>query len=198
MVKKKMGNSICPKLFCNYGKNVELTAIFNEQATNNQSQILKQHSQNDLNNDLKKKEHQLISKLNDNIIEISNYKDLKSLINKINIREISFPIDKNKLGEESGRHYEKIERLLTKFYPCDEKDMDKVEIYLIQLFIKIKKNVCKNIQKNELIFSGKLQKLINYNINHYRVNKFSERFCVLYNDVIKYFIFESNCKDKSR
>jgi hypothetical protein len=185
-----MGNSSCSNLFCNYGKNVEYTAVFNEQMTNNQSQISLKTSQKDSNKYLQQKYNlgnQLISKLNDDVIDISKHKDLKLLINNINIREISFPVDKNKLGEESGRLYEKIEKLLTKFYPCDEKEINKVEVYLIQLFIKIKNNVNKKIKENKLIYSGKLLKLINYNINHYQVNKLSERFCVLYKNVFKYY-----------
>ena len=185
-----MGNSSCSNLFCNYGKNVEYTAVFNEQMTNNQSQISLKASQKDSNKYLKQKYNlgnQLISKLNDDVIDISKHKDLKLLINNINIREISFPVDKNKLGEESGRLHEKTEKLLTKFYPCDEKEINKVEVYLIQLFVKIKNNVNKKIKENKLIYSGKLLKLINYNINHYQVNKLSERFCVLYKDVIKYY-----------
>ena len=185
-----MGNSSCSNLFCNYGKNVEYTAVFNEQMTNNQSQISLKASQKDSNKYLQQKYNlgnQLISKLNDDVIDISKHKDLKLLINNINIREISFPYDKIKLGEESGRLYEKIEKLLTKFYPCDEKEINKVEVYLNQLFIKIKNNFNKKIKENKLIFSGKLLKLTNYNINHYQLNKLSERFCVLYSDVIKYY-----------
>ena len=185
-----MGNSKCSNLFCNYEKNVEYTAVFNEPVTNNQSKISLKASQKDLNKNLEQNYNlgnQLISKLNNDIIDISQHKDLKLLINNINIREISFPVDKNKLGEESGRLYEKVEKILTKFYPCDEKEINKVEVYLIQLFIKIQDNVNKKIKENNLIYCGKLLKLINYNINHYHVNKLSERFCVLYKDVIKYY-----------
>ena len=185
-----MGNSKCSNLFCNYEKNVEYTAVFNEPVTNNQSQISLKASQKDLNKNLEQNYNlgnQLISKLNNDIIDISQHKDLKLLINNINIREISFPVDKNKLGEESGRLYEKVEKILTKFYPCDEKEINKVEVYLIQLFIKIQNNVNKNMKENDLIYTGKLLKLINYNINHYQVNRLSERFCVLYKNVFKYY-----------
>ena len=185
-----MGNSKCSNLFCNYEKNVEYTAVFNEPVTNNQSQISIKASQKDLNKNSEQTYNlgnQLISKLNNDIIDISQHKDLKLLINNINIREISFPVDKNKLGEESGRLYEKVEKILTKFYPCDEKEINKVEVYLIQLFIKIKNNVNKNMKENDLIYTGKLLKLINYNINHYQVNRLSERFCVLYKNVFKYY-----------
>jgi len=181
-----MGNSKCSNLFCNYEKNVEYTAVFNEPVTNNQSQISLKASQKDLNKNYNLG-NQLISKLNNDIIDISQHKDLKLLINNINIREISFPVDKNKLGEESGRLYEKVEKILTKFYPCDEKEINKVEVYLIQLFIKIQNNVNKNMKENDLIYTGKLLKLINYNINHYQVNRLSERFCVLYKNVFKYY-----------
>ena len=189
-----MGNLSCRNLYCNYEKNIEPTSLFNDQATNSLSQIQIKNSQKSLNKNIsyeEKKynlEQKLISQLNDNILDIANHKEIKSLINKINIRKITFPIDKNKLGEESGRIYEKIERLLMKFYPCDEKEYNKVEIYLINLFIKIKNSkLNKYIQANQLIFNGKLLKLINFNQKNYRTMKFSERFCVLYKDVIKYY-----------
>ena len=189
-----MGNSSCSNLCCNYERKIEYTSQFNEQNTNSQSHIIikntqKNSSKNSTSIEEKKYKlgSQLLSKIEDKMIDIAIYKDMKLLINKINIRSISFPVDKDKLGEESSRLYEKIERLLSKFYPCDEKEINNVEVYLINLFIKIKKNINPNIKENELIFSGKLQKLINFGKNSYRVKKCSERFCVLYNDMIKYY-----------
>lgn len=188
-----MGSSSCSNLFCNYEKNIELTTPFNQPTNNNQSQKnIKNDSNNSIQNELleetKYNTHkQLIPKLKCNIKDFCNKEDIKILINNFNIREISFPVDKNKLGEESARLYEKIERVLNKFYPCNEKELDDIELYLVKIFIKIKSNLYKNIKENKVILCGKLNKLINFDKNIYSTKKQSERFCVLYNDVFKYY-----------
>ena len=190
-----MGSSSCSNLFCNYEKNIELTTPFNQPTANNQSQkIIKNNSNNTIQNELLEETKyntykQLIPKLKNNIKDFSNKKDIKILINNFNIREISFPVDKNKLGEESARLHEKIERILTKFYPCNEKELNDIEIYLVKILIKIKKNknLYKKIKENKVILSGKLYKLMNFDRYGYKAKKQSERFCVLYNDVFKYY-----------
>ena len=192
-----MGSSSCSNLFCNYEKNIELTTPFNQPTNNNQSQKnIKNDSNNSIQNELleetKYNTHkQLIPKLKCNIKDFCNKEDIKILINNFNIREISFPVDKNKLGEESARLYEKIERVLNKFYPCNEKELDDIELYLVKIFIKIKSNLYKNIKENKVILCGKLNKLINFDKNIYSTKKQSERFCVLYNDVFKYYRSEN-------
>ena len=188
-----MGSSICSNLFCNYEKNIELTTPFNQPTNNNQSQKnIKNDSYNSIQNELLEETKyntykQLIPKLKSNIKDFSNNEDIKILINNFNIRKISFPVDKNKLGEESARLYEKKERVLTKFYPCNEKELNDIEIFMVNIFIKIKNNLYKNIKDNKFILCGKLQKLINFDNNIYSSKKQSERFCVLYNDVFKYY-----------
>ena len=110
-----MGNSSCSNLCCNYERKIEYTSQFNEQNTNSQSHIIikntqKNSSKNSTSIEEKKYKlgSQLLSKIEDKMIDIAIYKDVKLLINKINIRSISFPVDKDKLGEESSRLYERI------------------------------------------------------------------------------------------
>ena len=189
-----MGNSSCSNLLCNYEKNIEFTSQFNQPTSNNISQkIIKYNNSGIIQNEFFEEKkldinQKLIPKINGDIINLTNNQDIKLLVNNINIREISFPIDKKKLGNESEKLYEKIEKLLlSKFYPCDENEINNVEICLIKLLVNIKNNIYKNIEENKLILSGKLQKLINFTLNSYGVKKQSERFCVLYNNIFKYY-----------
>ena len=189
-----MGNSSCSNLLCNYEKNIEFTSQFNQPTANNISQkIIKYNNSGIIQNEFFEEKkldinQKLIPKINGDIINLTNNQDIKLLVNNINIREISFPIDKKKLGNESEKLYEKIEKLLlSKFYPCDENEINNVEICLIKLLVNVKNNIYKNIEENKLILSGKLQKLINFTLNSYGAKKQSERFCVLYNNIFKYY-----------
>ena len=188
-----MGISSCSNLRCKQGNKKENSTIFNEheQDTNRQSKIPVKENNIEENQEKYKLEKKLISKINDNIIDIPNDEEMKILINDINIREISFPIDKNKLSKENEINYEKINKLLATFHPYDKNDAKEVEVYLLKFFIQIKNSINKDLQEDKLILTGKLQKLINYNRSNYRMRKVSERFCALYNDVIKYYKSES-------
>ena len=57
----------------------------------------------------------------------------------------------------------------------------------MKLLIKSKNNLIKNIKQNNIIFSAILQKMININYVKYNTKKYSERFCVLYKDELKYY-----------
>ena len=188
-----MGISSCSSLCCKQGNKKENSTIFNEheQDTNRQSQIPVKENNIEEHQEKYNLEKKLISKINDNIIDISNDEEMKILINDINIREISFPIDKNKLSKDNEVSYEKINKLLATFHPYDKNDLKEVEVYLLKFFIQIKNSINKDLQEDKLILTGKLQKLINYNRSNYRMRKVSERFCALYNDVIKYYKSES-------
>ena len=191
-----MGSSSCGNLFCKYEKNIEFTTPLNQETSNNEPQKIVQNNSNDININSKDEFNssrgikickQLIPNINESINDISNHQDIKALINNINIRKIYFPLDKNKLKENNELLYEKIEKVLSKFYPCDEKELKDIELYLINIFINIKNNLDINIKENKVILCGKLQKIININPYGYKTKQQSERFCVLYNNVFKYY-----------
>ena len=165
-----MGSSSCGNLFCKYEKNIEFTTPLNQETSNNEPQKIVQNNSNDININSKDEFNssrgikickQLIPNINESINDISNHQDIKTLINNINIRKIYFPLDKNKLKENNELLYEKIEKVLSKFYPCDEKELKDIELYLINIFINIKNNLDINIKENKVILCGKLQKIIN-------------------------------------
>ena len=191
-----MGTSNCGCLFCNCKKNIEFQNQLNFPSTNLKYEIIEEREDNNFKISLKNKPNKinkssssslLNSKLSEKIIDTKNNQNIKFLIKNINIKDIYFPIDENKLGEESARIFEKVEKFLSKFYPCDEKYLNQIETYLINLIIKSKNNLIKNIKQNKIIFNAKLQKMINLNYTKYDTRKYSERFCVLYKDEIKYY-----------
>ena len=191
-----MGCSNCLKLFCNNETNIEYTTPCNQPTSNNEYPKINQNNSNDFNSKdeySKEKGINLCKELNPNIDEsihdISNNqnKDIKSFINILNIRKISFPFDKNKLNENSTLLFEKIEKILSRFYPCDEKELKNIELYLNNILINLKNNLNGNVIENKPILSGKLQQLINFSNYGCKTRKKSERFCVLYNNVFKYY-----------
>ena len=191
-----MGCSNCMKLFCNSENSMQYTTPCNQPTSNNEYQKFNQNNSNDFNSKDEYSNEQgiklckeLIPNIDESIHDISNNqnKDIKSFINILNIRKISFPFDKNKLNENSGLLHEKIEKILSRFYPCDEKELNNIELYLYNTLIKIKNNLNRNINENKPILSGKLKKLINFSNYGCKTKKLSERFCVLYNNVFKYY-----------
>ena len=191
-----MGCSNCMKLFCNSENSIQYTTPCNQPTSNNEYQKFNQNNSNDFNSKDEYSNEQgiklckeLIPNIDESIHDISNNqnKDIKSFINILNIRKISFPFDKNKLNENSGLLHEKIEKILSRFYPCDEKELNNIELYLYNILINIKNNLNRNINENKPILSGKLKKLINFSNYGCKTKKLSERFYVLYNNVFKYY-----------
>lgn len=186
-----MGTSNCANLFCKYEKNIEITTPFNQPTSNYEYQKNIQNNSNDFNNKDEynnEKGIKLIPNIAISVNSISNNQEIKSFIKMFNIREISFPIDKKKLNENSGLFYEKIEKQLSKFHPCNEKELNKIELYLINILINIKNKLNGNIKEyDKPILCGKLQKVLIFSPYGYITKKLSERFCVLYYNVFKYY-----------
>ena len=186
-----MGSSNCSNLFCKYEKNIEITTPFNQPTSNNEYQKNIRNNSNDFNNKDEynnEKGIKLIPNIAISVNNISNNQDIKSFIKLFNIREISFPIDKNKLNDNSGLMYEKIEKQLSKFQPCDKKELNKIELYLVNILINIKNKLNGNIKEyDKPILCGKLQKILIVSPYGYITKRQTERFCVLYYNVFKYY-----------
>lgn len=191
-----MGCSNCIRFCCKSENSIQYTTPCNQPTSNNEYQKFNQNNSNDFNSKDEYSNEQgiklckeLIPNIDESIHDISNNqnKDIKSFVNILNIRKISFPFDKNKLNENSVLLHEKIEKILSRFYPCDEKELNNIELYLYNILINIKNNLNRNINENKPILSGKLKKLINFSNYGCKTKKLSERFCVLYNNVFKYY-----------
>ena len=127
--------------------------------------------------------------LNDNSITNSQREnkteELRQFIKNLDIRNIYFPLD---IDTITNKDQEKIQTMLNRFYPCDDKQKNLLENNLINLLYNIK-DIRKNMEDENIIHNGILKKLINSDLNsgNLKAMKYSDRYCVLYPDIIKYY-----------
>jgi hypothetical protein len=112
--------------------------------------------------------------------------ELKQFIKKLDIRNIYFPLIINTV---TNKDQEKIQTILNKFYPCDDKQINLLENGLINILYSIKDIVRKNMEDENIIHNGNLKKLISSDLisGNFKTMKYSDRYCVLYPDIIKYY-----------
>ena len=67
--------------------------------------------------------------------------EIKLFIKKFNIKNISFPLEIDKLNNEGQIIHEKIQKILNKFYPCDDNQINQIEKNLINTLLKIKNSI---------------------------------------------------------
>jgi len=127
--------------------------------------------------------------LNDNSITNSQREnkteELRQFIKKLDIRNIYFPLD---IDVITNKDQEKIQTMLNKFYPCDDKQINLLENDLINILYNIK-DIRKSMGGENIIHNGNLKKLINSDLNsgNFKTMKYTDRYCVLYRDIIKYY-----------
>jgi len=127
--------------------------------------------------------------LNDNSITNSQREnkteELRQFIKKLDIRNIYFPLD---IDVITNKDQEKIQTMLNKFYPCDDKQINLLENDLINILYNIK-DIRKSMGGENIIHNGNLKKLINSDLNpgNLKAMKYTDRYCVLYPDIIKYY-----------
>ena len=127
--------------------------------------------------------------LNDNNITNSQREnkteELRQFIKKLDIRNIYFPLD---IDVITNKDQEKIQTMLNKFYPCDDKQINLLENDLINILYNIK-DIRKSMGGENIIHNGNLKKLINSDLNsgNFKTMKYTDRYCVLYRDIIKYY-----------
>jgi len=203
-----MGISGCKSCNCNKNEeNNEINSqIISPKINNSQPQIIEykdlnkdkdilsnSNSQKDLiplsatsKNNINSFQNQL---LNDNNITNSQREnkteELRQFIKKLDIRNIYFPLD---IDVITNKDQEKIQTMLNKFYPCDDKQINLLENDLINILYNIK-DIRKSIGGENIIHNGNLKKLINSDLNsgNFKTMKYTDRYCVLYRDIIKYY-----------
>ena len=111
--------------------------------------------------------------------------ELRQFIKNLDIRNIYFPLD---IDTITNKDQEKIQTMLNRFYPCDDKQKNLLENNLINILYNIK-DIRKNMEDENIIHNGILKKLINSDLNsgNLKAMKYSDRYCVLYPDIIKYY-----------
>ena len=114
-------------------------------------------------------------------------KEIKLFIKNFNIQNISFPIEKDKLSNNEVIIYENSQNILNKFFLCDDNELNYITNNLFNILFNIKNGLDNNSNDKNVIFSGYLKKLINSDDKSFKIPKYSDRFCVLYNDILKYY-----------
>lgn len=131
-----------------------------------------------------------------NQFSINNTKEAKKKIQKFEINKIQFGLekeDRENLNKEQKKLYNEAENNLQQFSPPQGNEMNQVQTAMSNILIKLK-NIFVNIDLNSnrddqehILLSGNLQKMINYEINAHNPTMYSERFCVLYPKMLKYY-----------
>lgn len=131
-----------------------------------------------------------------NQFSITNTKEAKNKIKKYEINKIQFglPIeDKESLNKDQQKLYNEAENNLQQFYAPQGNEMTQLQTIMSNILFKLK-NIFNNIDLNSnqddqehILVNGVLKKMINYEINAHNTTMYSERFCILYPKIFKYY-----------
>ena len=127
---------------------------------------------------------------------ITNTKDAKNKIKKYEINKIQFGLekeDKENLNKEQQILYNEAENNLQQFYAPQGNEINQLQNVMGNILLKLKNmflNIDLNSNSNEqqnILLNGNLKKMINYEINAHKTTMYSERFCILYPKMLKYY-----------
>ena len=178
-------NSIQPQIIENRDINKDKDILSN---SNSQKELIPSSTAS--KNNINSFQNQL---LNDNSITNSQREnkteELRLFIKKLDIRNIYFPLNIDTNTNKNQINEGKIQTILNKFYPCDDKHINLLENDLINILYNIKDVVRKNMEDENIIHNGNLKKLISSDLisGNFKTMKYSDRYCVLYPDIIKYY-----------
>lgn len=127
---------------------------------------------------------------------IQNSKEAKKKIKTYEINKIVFGMEKDlseNLNEEEKKLYKEAEMNLKQFFPAEENELNHLQKIMGNIIINLKnifggKDLCSiRDDNNYILFNGILKKMINYEINAHKTTMYSDRFCVLYPRMLKYY-----------
>jgi hypothetical protein len=129
-------------------------------------------------------------------LHIKNEKDAKKKINNYKIDKIQFgleKIDKENLNKEQKKIYNDAINNLKQFYPPKGSEIVHLRKIMSNIIINLK-NLINGINYNSdtddikyILINGNLNKMINYEINAHKPTMYSERFCILFPKMLKYY-----------
>lgn len=129
-------------------------------------------------------------------LHITSEKEAKNKIKNYEIDKIQFgleKIDKEKLNKEQQKLYNEAVKNLKQFYPPQGNEVIHIQKNMSNILINLK-NLINGINFNSnsddvkyILLNGNLNKMINYEINAHKPTMYSERFCVLYPRMLKYY-----------
>lgn len=152
---------------------------------------------------VEKKEQSIIIEKNDpnsrnnlkqskiNQFSIMNTNDAKIKVKNYEINKIQFGLeteDQEALNKEEKKLFKQAEVNLKQFQSVQPNEIPKIQSKMSNILYKLKNNFV-NINNNDetILLNGTLKKMINYEINAHNPTMYSERFCILYPRMFKYY-----------
>ena len=167
--------------------------LINNENINNEEFIIEN---NDMLGNGQNNQKNVLKESKENQFSITNTKEAKNKIKKYEINKIKFGLekeDKDNLNQEQQKLYNEAENNLKQFNPPQGNEMTQLQTIMSNILFKLK-NIFTNIDLNSnkddqenFLLNGILQKMINYQINAHNPTMYSERFCVLYPKMLKYY-----------
>ena len=167
--------------------------INNIQDLNNEVFIIEENnlSKNNINN---KNNKNNMKEIEVNSFAITNTRDAKKKIKEYEISKIQFGLgeeDKDNLSKEQIQIYNEAQNNLKQFNAPQKNDISHLQDIMTNILFKLKDKFLKldlNANTDDMIvLSDLLKKLVNYEINAHNTTMYSERFCVLYPQYLKYY-----------
>ena len=137
-----------------------------------------------------------LEKTKSNQFSITNKKDFKDKIKNYEINKINFGLksnDKENLNQEQKKLYKEAETNLQQFYAPQGAEISKLQTIMSNILLKLNKfftNInltSSNDDYKFILLNSILKKMINYEINAHNTTMYSDRFCVLYPKMFKYY-----------
>ena len=149
---------------------------------------LKNNNNNNLQNNLEKSMA--------NQFSINSQADAKKKVKNYEINKINFGFkkeDKENLNQEQKKLYKEAETNLQQFSAPQGPEISKLQTIMSNILLKLNKffttiNLTSSTDDYKFILlNGNLKKMINYEINAHNTTMYSDKFCVLYPKMLKYY-----------
>ena len=131
-----------------------------------------------------------------NQFSISSQAEAKNKVKNFEINKINFGLnneDKENLNQEQKKLYKEAESNLQQFSAPQGAEISKLQTIMSNILLKLNKfftNInltSSNDNYKYILLNSVLKKMINYQINAHNTTMYSDRFCVLYPKMLKYY-----------
>lgn len=152
----------------------------------------KDNNKNLKNHDLKNS----LEKSMTNQFSINSQVAAKKKVKNFEINKINFGLkkeDKENLNQEQKKLYKEAESNLNQFYAPQGAEISKLQTIMSNILLKLNKFftsinlTSSNDDYKFILINSNLKKMINYQINAHNTTMYSDRFCILYPKMLKYY-----------
>ena len=131
-----------------------------------------------------------------NQFSITNKVEAKNKVKNYELSKINFGLkseDKKNMNQEQKKLYKEAETNLEQFSAPQGAEISKLQSIMSNILLKLNKfftNInltSSNDDYKFILLNSNLKKMINYEINAHKTTMYSDRFCVLYPKMLKYY-----------